>query len=461
MNKNILKINRALILALSIRVLTISTISVLALSFSQRVLADENILQELVGAAQKHDDQLLIAKAQFEAAKGQAAQALAPVLPQIRASSQQSQNAYPNGEQPDATTTTSRVEFSQTLYEPAKYRAYSAAKARAEQFGYRYGAAQSSLFTRLLGQYLDILTEEDNLRTVRAQRDRLNEQLKVVRARVSSGTRSAVDLAEITASAALSESQYELSRITLRSFYEGLSASINFEIKNLPPIRKNLKLQPLENDDPAYWLEIALEKNLALLAAKAEVKAAKEDVKISNRGHIPTFDLFATYSQTETSASSAFTPTESTVVGVRFNVPIYIGGQVFSGVKVAKARLDEAQRRLHLTEVELRTVLPSVVRRIKQGEHFIDASKGALDARAAVVAQTEVRYSIGAADITDLLLSYERLYDSERSYYSSLYSHIKNYAEFYVRIGGLDEDVLNRLYSIGDFENFDPNTPVY
>lgn len=444
----------------------------LVLSFTMAMpinaTAEENILQQLLEAAQKNDDQLLIAKAQFEAAKSQAATGLAPILPQIRANIQNSQTdnectgCVPNADQPDSSGTATRLELTQTLYEPVKWRTFQAAKARAEQFGYQYGMAQMSLFTRLLDQYLNILTETDNLRTLGAQRDRLAEQLKIVSSMARSGTRSRVDVDEIAANLALSESQYEFSRITLRSFYEGLSASLKLNLKNLPPIKSDLQLEPLENEDPDYWTEVALKDNLNLLAAQAAVKAAKEDVKISNRGHIPTFDLFVTYLNRDVTPSGADnTKTTQTEAGIRFSVPIYTGGRVFSNTRTAKSRLEEANRRLSLVQVEIKAVVPSLVRQIKQGEKLITASKRALDARTSVVQQTELRFRAGSADITDLLLAYERLYESERSYYSSLYSHIRNHANFYVRVGALNEETASKFYGIGDLEDYDPDTPVY
>ncbi|MBE8182822.1 MAG: TolC family protein [Candidatus Portiera sp.] len=434
----------------------------------ESVVADpKNALQELVVAAQKNDDQLLIAKAQFEALRGQAGEGIAPILPQLRLNVQSSQidnsctGCTANTAQPDSSGTSTRIEFTQTLYDPVKYRTFSATKARVEQFGYQYGMAQNSLFTRLLDQYLNILTEADKLRTIGAQRDRLSKQLKIVSTMARSGTRSRVDVAEIAANLALSQSQYEFSRITLRSFYEGLSASIKLDIKNLPPIRRDLELEELESYNTDYWTGVALEKNLGFLARKAEVKAAVEDVKISNRGHVPTFDLFATYVDRGATIDSRSVQTSQTEVGVRFNVPIYTGGRVFASIRTAKARLDEAERRLNLVRIELVTIVPSLVRQIKQGEELIKASKSALDARASIVEQTELRYRAGADDITDLLLAYERLYESERSYYTSLYSHIRNYANFYVRVGGLNEDVVARFYEIGELENYDPTKPVY
>lgn len=437
-------------------------------TYAADVNQEDNILKQLLEAARKHDDQLKIAKAQFEAAKARASQNLSPVLPQIKLNLQASQRnndctgcPLTNPAQSDSSVTSTKIELTQSLYEPAKYRAFTATKARAEQFGYLYGVANLDLVTRLLNQYLNILTETDNLRTLGAQRDRLNKQLQVVRARANAGTRSRVDVAEISSNAALSESRYLLSQINLRTFYEGLSASVNLDIKNLPPIRKNLQLPSLDNDDPEYWTNLALEKNLSLLAAKAAVKAAEEDVKISNSGHIPTFDLFVSYMNSDNSFDSYSSTTTQTETGIRFSVPIYVGGRVFAGVRGAKARLQETQGRLELVIVEIKTLVPSLVRRIQQGEDLIAASDEALKARISLVARTESRYNSGAADITDLLLDYERLYEAERSYYSSLYSHIRNYAELYVRSGNLAEDTLNSLYDIGDFSSYDPEKPVY
>ena len=428
--------------------------------------AEDNILEELLIAAQKNDNQLLIAKARLDAAKAVARQNLAPILPQVSLSIQSSQKGVGCKECPpekpqDSTESQGRFQVSQTIYEPIKYRVYKASATRAEQLGYEYGSAYLELFQRLLQQYLDILTETDRLRTLGAQRDRLLKQLQVVRAMAAGGSRSPVDVAEIEANAALSEAQYLQSQISLRTFYEGLSESVKLSIKNLPPVHADLDLPPLDNKDPQYWKEIALKNNLKLLAARAAVAAAEEDLKISNRGHIPTFNLFAAYTQSDQAFESYNRDFTQTEVGIIFNVPIFSGGSVFASIKSAKARLEQAKRQLALVSIEVRTLVPSLVRLINNGDKFIGATKQTLDARKALVSQTESRYRLGATDITDLLTAYERLFQAERDYYSSLYSHIKNYADFYIRTGQLNDEQLQQFYKIGDVSNYDPNKAVY
>ena len=428
--------------------------------------AEDNILEELLDAARKNDNQLLIAKARLDAAKAVARQNLSPILPQIRLNLQSSQKGVecvgcPPESSEDSTDTQSRLQFSQTIYEPVKYRVYKASVARAEQSGYEYGSAYFELFQRLLKQYLDILTETDRLRTLGAQRDRLLKQLEVVRALAAEGARSPVDVAEIQASAALSEVQYLQSQISLRTFYEGLSESVKLNIKNLPPVRAELDLSPLDNKDPQYWKEIALKNNLKLLAARSAVAAAEEDIKISNRGHIPTFDFFVAYTKSDQTYETFARDFSQTEVGIRFNTPIFTGGSVFASVKSAKARLEQEKRKLALATIEVNTIVPSLVRLINNGDQFIDAAKQVLDARKALVSQTESRYRLGATDITDLLTVYERLFQAERDYYSSLYRHIQNYADFYIRTGQLNDEQLQQFYRIGDVSNYDPNKAVY
>ena len=428
--------------------------------------AEDNILEELLDAARKNDNQLLIAKARLDAAKAVARQNLSPILPQIRLSLQSSQKGVecvgcPPESSEDSTDIQGRLQFSQTIYEPVKYRVYKASVARAEQSGYEYGSAYFELFQRLLKQYLDILTETDRLRTLGAQRDRLLKQLEVVRALAAEGTRSPVDVAEIQASAALSEVQYLQSQISLRTFYEGLSESVKLNIKNLPPVRAELDLSPLDNKDPQYWKEIALKNNLKLLAARSAVAAAEEDIKISNRGHIPTFDFFVAYTKSDQTYETFARDFSQTEAGIRFNTPIFTGGSVFASVKSAKARLEQEKRKLALATIEVNTIVPSLVRLINNGDKFIDAAKQVLDARKALVSQTESRYRLGATDITDLLTVYERLFQAERDYYSSLYRHIQNYADFYIRTGQLNDEQLQQFYRIGDVSNYDPNKAVY
>ena len=428
---------------------------------------EPNILQQLLEAAQKNDDQLLIAKAQFDAAKGETVERLGPLLPQLLFSYQLSDTdsecigCAAGTNVPESSATVKRLDFSQSIYEQSKINSYTATKARAVSAGYQYALAQYNLFERLLDQYLNILAEADNLRTLEAQRERLSKQLAIVRAGVLAGSRSPVDLTEIEANARLTNSQYVLSKIALRSFYTGLSEALKLKLKNLPPIRKDLQLHPLPTYSTDHWLDVAVEKSFSVQAANALLKAAREDVKSTGSRFGPSINVFAAHTETDTDSSGSNKEQTQTEVGIRFNLPLTRGGETVGSLRAAKARRRQADSQHNLALVEVKTLVPAVVLRLEEAPRLVNATRQALIAREAVVRQTELRYRNGAADITDLLLSYERVAEAERSYYASLYSYIRDYAEFYVRTGQLDEATLKRFYNIADFTDYDPDKALY
>ena len=430
--------------------------------------AHANILQNLLEAAMKHDDQLLLAQARLEEARSQTRGSLGRLAPQASVSirNHQSQNECSgtlctNTEVENSANMLSSLSLSQPIYDPARWAAYRKNRARAEQMGYSYAAARLDVFQRLLTQYIDILAETDRLRTLRGQRETLRRQLARIQAFVASGVRARVDLAEARAATALNEAQIEQSKINLQTFYEGLRESTKLSIQNLPPIRKDVTMPAIEPNDPNHWKEIALKQNFNLLAARKGVDAARHEIRENGYSPVPRLDLYSTYSRNEIDINDRgeqeLTELE---YGLRFNIPIYEGGS-YANIKQARARRAQAERQLALLEIEVKTVVPSLLRHIEQGNQNVDAARQSMQARRVLAEQIELSYRTGSVSITELLEAYENFYQAERSYYSSLYAHIKNYADFYVRTGELGEETLAPFYDIADLKNYDPEASPY
>lgn len=424
------------------------------------VQAEENILQQLFEAAREHDDQLQMARARLEEAKGRAQESFAKMFPRVAVDSSLTDTSVESCTGPaaicgdDSRTTRNTISLNQPLYQPDLHRGYKASRARTEQAGYEYGAAYLGLFDRLLQQYLDIMSESDRVRTSQAQRDTLSQQLKSIESRVEAGVASAIDLAEVSAGLQQAESNLIQSRIRLRVFYEGLSESTKLPIKNLPPVRQDLEMPPLDNDNPEYWKEFALRENLSLLAARKGLDAAVQERKQTSRRRLPIVNLFSSYSTSEQEFPDTTSDLTQSQVGISVHVPLFAGGSIFGEVKQNRARVEQLRRQVNLLEIETKVLVPSLVRLIGQGETFIAAARQSMEAAQSTVTQTETLYDAGSSSITELLAAYERRAQTEQNYYAALYSHIRNYADFYIRTAQLNDDQLANFYQMADLSDF-------
>ena len=81
-----------------------------------------------------------------------------------------------------------------------------------------------------------------------------------------------------------------------------------------------------------------------------------------------------------------------------------------------------------------------------------------MEAAQQTVLRTETLYEAGTRSISELLEAYERRTQTEQNYYATLYSHIRNYANFYIRTAQLEEEQLAHFYQAADSTNFDPDT---
>ncbi len=427
-----------------------------------------NVLEDLLTAAMKYDNQLLLAEAQLNEAKSRARGAAGQMAPQVTARVQSNRqdgkcsgdfcSQSPTSGERDGTATT--LSLTQSIYEPAVHSTFRRDRARAEQRGYLYAAARLAVFQRLLSQYIDILKETDRLRTLRSQRETVSKQAERVAALVANGARRRTDLTEALAAKDLNAARIFQSEITLQTFYEGLSEATKLSIKNLPPIRKDVKLPKLEPANAAHWKREALEQNFNLRAARKGVDAARFEVRRLSYGPAPKLNIYADYTESSLNLEAGNQNQRQTEVGIRLSLPIYEGG-LYADIRAAKSQKRQAEQQLLLAELEVKTLVPSLVRLINRGQETVDAAFQNMRAKEENARQTSLEYRDGAASITEFLESYDNFYQAERDYYESLYAHIMNYADFYVRTGTLNEKTVRPFYDIADFTDYDPENPVY
>jgi outer membrane protein len=152
------------------------------------------------------------------------------------------------------------------------------------------------------------------------------------------------------------------------------------------------------------WLEEAQKNHPAIVAAKAQVEAARNQVKVAVSAGLPTVNFSANlYQNTRPGEAVSQTPLRETTVGVGVNIPIFDGFANTYKIKGAQAQVE--QKKADLAETENRVALEiikayadttSALRNLGASAHLLAAAQEALSV-------SRKRYDMGAADITELL----------------------------------------------------------
>jgi outer membrane protein len=406
---------------------TLPLTAAVVLAFATNAQAQS--LVEMYDAARGYDAGFISAKAQFEANLARANQALGGILPNIAlsASAQRTDFHYrPDVPNPPTTvaahrlygTGTGAVTLTQPLYRPAAWASYRQGGQQLQQAAAQYEAAEQDLLVRVSQAYFDVLTSEDSLALVQAQKQAVGEQLASAKRNFEVGTSTITGVRDAQARFDLANAQEIAAENDLR--IKRLALDLAVGLSNAKPKRlaNNTKLIAAPTEDVSVWVTQSEASSPAVRQAQLGLEIASLEVDKATAGHKPTLDGQIAYSgirnidgsATSGAASRVFNPSASLVL----NVPLFAGFSTMYKVKEASALEDKArsdyENARRATAQATRTAyfgLLAGLSQVKAYEAAETSSQSALDAN-------KLGYSVGVNINIDVLNSQSQLYQTKR-----------------------------------------------
>lgn len=429
-----------------------SSLALLALTITFSSMLQASDLIEIFKEAQQEDPQIRAAYAQLQAELEAIPQSRALLLPELSLSAN---TATVDREFSGGVTDTQErfnskgysARLSQPLFRADRWYQLLSAKASGKEAVADYRNAEQDLVIRVATAYFNVLRAEDNLSSAVAAETAFRRQLEQTQERFDVGLIAITDVHEARA-------VYDLSRATRitqeeerDNSYTALESLTNRSYDSVDVLNKNM---PITGPNPVAlqdWITLALDNNIALLASKHQVQAARHEVKKQKSGHLPTLDAVASYSHSDEGGTS-FLGNESDIenYALELNIPIFQGGGTRSRVREAHHRLTQAKENY---EQQYRAVKQDIQRQhrtVNSDVLRVGARKLALKSSQSALEATEGGYEVGTRNIVDVLQVRNTLFESQRNYYNAIYDYILNSLEL-KRIAG--------ELKISDLENFD------
>ncbi|NUT62900.1 TolC family protein [Herbaspirillum sp. C9C3] len=169
----------------------------------------------------------------------------------------------------------------------------------------------------------------------------------------------------------------------------------------------------LEQNLPG-WLQSAKQYHPAILAARAQVEAAREKVTVVRSEGLPTLDLSASrFVNGRPNQGGGNRGDRETVVGLNLNIPIFEGF-------TRNYKIDGAQAQVELREAELRDVQAQVLGDIAityaeatTALRSLASSRSLLEAAQRALQSVQRKYDAGSADIVEMLNAQSVLSEAE------------------------------------------------
>jgi outer membrane protein len=450
----------------------VPTLALMLLAFSAAAAA-----KDLVGVFEDavHNDPVIRqADANRLAAREARPQAWSAVLPQLNATAGvtrdhnagfQDEVFTPPQVEPfnlTANTTTKQwgVNLRQNVFSWSNWVALKEAGREVAQAEATYQAAEQNLILRVAQAYFTVLSSVDGLDANQASLEAISRQLDQANKRFEVGLIAITDVEDAKAARDTAAAAVIAAKRTLATSEDQLQEITGQKYDALAKPGMDMPLKNPEPADQSRWVNISLEQNLSLISSRLAADIARDNVRVAIGGHLPTLDLVAGRSYTQTNATEIINgtgippdttpfPVDSKIndhqIGLQFTVPLFSGGLTQSKVRqneylwiAAKEAVVQSSR---ATERQARDAYLGVIAGIAR----VQALRQALESNQTALRATEAGYEVGTRTSVDVLNARKNLVQAQTDYAGSRYDYIVSVLQLRLAAGNLDRVELTEI----------------
>lgn len=366
-------------------------------------------------AAQTQDASILASRAAADAGRERVPQAKSQLLPNVSASATRYNNKLvsttPNFLGQEQTTDSAyrsgneSFTIRQPLYRSGLLAQYYQAQAQVDEAEANLAQDEQNLAVRVAGAYFEALLTNEQLALVLKQREAYTTQLDAARKSFAAGSGTRTDVDDAQARLDMTYAQEIEARQNMDYTMRQLQSMVQAPIGTLAPLNvAKLQLQEPNPNRLEDWVDKAERNNPQLIAAKAQLEAARQEISKSKGGHMPSLDAIGQWTRSDsenvTNVNSRYT---NTSVGLQLNIPLFAGGYVRSSVRQAVANEERATQSLEATRRDLGIRVQKEFRGVTEGIPKIKAYEQALKSADQSVESSRKSFQAGSRTVLDVL----------------------------------------------------------
>ncbi len=409
----------------------------IALTLSAWGNSQAQSLVDLFGAAKAFDANYQSAQAQFEANRAKTDQALAGILPSANLALNSSRTSASASGSTGFTpferyfsTSNALISLSQPLYRPSNLLLYRQSKLQFAQAVQALVVAEQDLIVRVSQAYFDVLSSQDSLNFVLAQKAAVAEQLAAAKRNFEVGTATITDTREAQARFDLVNAQEIAARNDLS--VKQLALTTVTGVTAAKPVSLGLKdglAKVVPSNDINDWVRQAEAAHPGIRTSELALEVAQMETERAMAGHKPTVDLVASQNNQYNlggSAASALTGTtfwsHGTAVGVQLNLPLFSGFATQNRIREADALAHKARQDLEATRRSVTQGTKSAYLGLASGLGQVKALEAAEDSSQLALEANKLGYNVGVRINIDVLNSQSQLFQTKRDLAQARYN---------------------------------------
>ncbi|MEB0140103.1 MULTISPECIES: TolC family outer membrane protein [unclassified Undibacterium] len=354
---------------------------------------------------------------------------------------------YGNGVARNSVNTVT-LALTQPLFRWANWQQYEQGKLSVVASDAVFAQARQDLIVRVSQAYFDVLTAQDNLLTLQAQKLAISEQLASAKRNFDVGTSTITDTHEAQARYDLIVAQEFAGQSDLQVKRSALQQIIGKESGELAMLKPGIQLAPPQPQRIEDWVSSAEAQNFSVVASQVSVEIAKREIERNRAGHYPTVDLVASTGRNSSGGASGVSSTgvsNPSAIGVQWNIPLFAGFAVSSRVNEAIALTDKARndfetaRRVAALGARQAYVgVTSGLAQVKAYEAAEISSQSALDSN-------KLGYQVGVRINIDVLNAQQQLYTTRQTLAKARYDTVMSGLRLKAAAGILKEADLDEI----------------
>ena len=381
--------------------------------------AQAQSLATLYEAAKKHDATYKSAQSQYKAAQAKADQARALLRPSAGLGGNLSEsslsnlsNAVGSGE---FGTGSLSLNASHPLYRPANQITFQQGLKQEDLAQAQLNAAEQELMVRTSQAYFDVLTAQESLNFVQAQKSAVSEQLAAAKRNFEVGTATITDTREAQARFDLVIAQEIAAENDLQVKRLALDQTVGTaQIKPLG-LQIEADIARLHSGTVDSWVAQSEANNTSLAQARIALEVAQLEIDKAKAALKPTADLNASFGMTRYRNGAITQPnTNVATIGVAFNMPLYTGQASQNRILETVALKDKARNDLEAAQRNVAQATRTAFYGVQSGLSQIKALQAAEASSQSALDANKLGYQVGVRINIDVLNSQSQLFQTKR-----------------------------------------------
>ncbi len=381
--------------------------------------AQAQSLVQLYEAAKSYDAAYKAAQSQYQANLAKAEQAKALLRPTAGLGATVSETDFNNltSGNVDARygTRTTTLSASQPLFRPANMAGYQQGMKQVGLAQAQLKAAEQELIVRVSQAYFEVLTAQESLAFVKAQKTAVSEQLAAAKRNFEVGTSTITDTREAQARFDLVTAQEIAAENDLRVKKLALDQSVGTPNTQPVPLKSGASLSAAVTGSADTWAQQAVEQSPSIEQARIGLEVAQLETEKAKAGHMPTLDLTASYGGTRfRNGNSTRVDNNTATIGLSFNLPLYAGHATQNRIQETVALEEKARNDLEGAQRTVAQATRTAYFGVQSGLGQVKALEAAEASSQSALDANKLGYQVGVRINIDVLNSQSQLFQTKR-----------------------------------------------